>query len=377
MKYASSILVLSSITTAVVADGTHSHAIRKGITALSSPINVTVDCSDPNAPEWCKDLYKAACEIKKTSDKKGQLSQVIEQRTYDKLPKSPMKQQVNDAAEAAIKLADDIVYKQGKVVRKDVIDTFMDTKTTLYQVITSNNFLSPSKKKELTGIIEKVKLRTGFEYVDELVKWGMKQDPSKPLEDARREAMEAYMSSCGHTGLDVNAFYHSGNIILCPGLVFSLEDYNSKGKQDILNALSFTIGHEIGHAFDYTDQPGMYGKLRSCYETITQNKELFRTEIGNEIVGDYWGTLVLAQRLKNQKVNGADTVRTVGMAIDGFCAPPENPDRPRPPAHPESNFRVNMTIARAPMMRESLGCDAPSPENPTCWLDGILNKNVR
>lgn len=372
MKHVSAFLILVAATSAVQAD-----TIRQGLNALSKPIEVGIDCSDPNAPAWCRDLYKAACENKKITDKKGQLATVIEERTYKKLPKSPLKQQINDAAEAAVKMADDLVYKQGKVVRKDVVDTFMESKTILYQVITSNNYISAPKKKELVKTIEAVNLRTGYEYVDELIKWGKKQDPNAPAEDVRRAAIEAYMASCGHTGLEVNAFYHNGNIVLCPGLVFSLEDYDSKGKQDILNSLSFTIGHELGHAIDNSDQPEIYGKLRGCYETITNQKDLFKGEIGDEIVGDYWGTLVLGQRMKNQKVKGADTVRTVSMAIDGFCAPLEVPDRPRPPAHPTAQFRVNTTIARAPLMREALGCDAPSPEHPACWLDGMLTKATR
>lgn len=350
--------------------GQVSPTMKKGIEALSNPNSlIGVDCDDPNAPAWCHDLYKSTCELKKSSDKLGTLNAYISGNTYNKMPQNPQRKDLVEAGSKAVKMSDELVYQQGTVLRKDVVNTFMQAKTVMFQAITSSAYLSEGTKKRMVDNISKIKLRTGQEYVDSLVEWAVKQQPSVPKEAHKQAALEIYMSTCGATGLEVNAFYENGNMVICPGLVYSLEDYGPKGKEEVLNALSFTLGHEMGHAIDSMVLPDAYSKMKACYEQTTGKKDIFNAESGAEIAGDFWGALVLGQRLKSQRVTGANAVRAVTLATDGFCLSPKVQESS---PHQENSFRVNTIIAKAPAMREVLGCSTASSDNPYCSIEGKI-----
>lgn len=369
MKYLIPLLCL--FMTSAFAQTTHN--LSNSLNTLSNAKALgEIDCEDPYAPEWCRNLYKSVCKVKKTSNKLASLQQKVVSDIFSKVPKNADKKTNYDAVERGMKFAEDAVYSQGKVSRKDVSDLVTETKTAISRLISSNRTIPHEFKKPMIEQIEKVRFMTGTEYLEDLINWAQKHEPRRAREEHRQGALDLYASACGISGLEVNAFYEEGNLILCPGLIYSLEDYNPKSKQEVLTALSFTIGHELTHSIDYGNIPPIYSNLKACYEDVMKDKTIFHDERGNEVTADFWGSLVFAQKLKDQNVKGTDAVRAVALATDGFCSPVD--PKQAPTAHPEGEFRVNMTLARTHELRKILGCDDLTKAFPGCTLEGALPK---
>lgn len=358
------LVVLGS--TAAVANDT----IRDGLKVLNNPAGTvnSIDC-DPSKP-WCQDLFKHACSIKKTQNKLGSLDRMVSDKYWRKLPAKPEKKLYNNTAMEAISTAEKNVFSMGKVNKAEVDQLFFDAKAVLLQAVGNDPAIPIIRRANLQKNLSAVKLLTGLDYIKDLEEWARKQDPKMNADDRRHGAIQMYTSTCGANGLEVNAFYENGNIVLCPGLIYSLEDYGPKSKDEILNALSFTIGHELSHSIEPETFPDVYSKFGLCFTETTKNSKFWNSETAGELSGDYWGAKVLASRIRVQGVRGGNTARTVGLSIDGFCSETSGRNSPQP----STAFRVNNSIARTPEIRESLGCGSLSVDAPACTLAGAIPK---
>jgi hypothetical protein len=239
----------------------------------------------------------------------------------------------------------------------------MDAKTSMRQAITSNPYIPKSQQTNMAQTIMNINMRTGREYIDEMVANLQQRMPKESKDVLKKSAIELYQSSCGQHGLDVNAFYEDGKFVLCPGLVYSLSDYGPKNKTEILNALSFTIGHEMGHSIDTDSFPDVYSNMRACYVGMTGEQQIWDKETACEITGDYWGTLVMSNRLRAQGVKGADAAKIAAYSVDGFCGAGTA-------MLWSGEFRVNKTMSSFPALREAMSCEGPSKEDPACMISG-------
>ena len=347
--------------------------LKRGIKAVSSPDGIWIpECTDPNAAVWCKDLYRTVCSSQKTKTNKHQiLNQKIISSTYGKLNKNASQKEIIQAAQHAVKMSDELIFSEGQLTRKDVLDTVKETKTTMTQIISSSKHIDADFKGAMNDRVNSVVLKSGQEYVDSLVDWALKWEPHVPRDTHLKAALEIYMSTCGPTGMEVNAFYEKETLVLCPGLIYSLVDFDPKSKKEIMAALSFTIGHEIGHSIDAVEGPELYYKMKACYEDVTKKKNIFSGETAGEISSDYWGTQVFKQSLKNHKIKWPIAIRVIAMATDGFCS--DNTSSKQKP-HLDGKVRVNLTISKDPSIRELLSCETPSPANPACGMEGKITK---
>ena len=362
--------VLASLS-AIAIGADDNRIYREGFEVLKNPANavnnVLCKSDDPNAP-WCANLSKYACTIKKNSNLVGSLDQSIKDRFTGKLNSSTSPKIVVDTYYNAIKASENEVFGQSLAKRPDVVQVFMDTKTTMRMAITSNPQIPRATQTKMANAIMAIDMRTGTEYIDELAARIKKQLPNENNEKIRASAIEVYQSSCGEHGLDVNAFFDSGKLVICPGLVYSLSDYGPKNKSDVMDALSFTIGHEMGHAIDAAEMPEVYSNMRACYVGMTNNPKIWEEDIAAEISADYWGSLVLSNRLRNNGVRGKDAAKAVALATDGFCS--DSPTVDGHPEHPTGEFRVNATMSTFPAMREALSCEGPTNNSPACMING-------
>lgn len=320
------------------------------------------DPDDPNAPAWCKDLYGYACSVNKTSNFIPALNAEINSLIWKKLPKQTTPKQFNDAAYQAITTAEANVYKITQVQRDEVRVLLSEAKSVMKTFITSTPFLPRADVREMSAKVDSVKLKYGTEYVEELVAYGKTQGLTDETK-TRKQAYEVYMSMCGTNGLAVNAFYESGNLIICPGLLISLKDYNAN-KEQIKNALSFTFGHELGHAIDAVEYPDAYSKMKTCYQHLPGSPTKWTEDASAEISADYWGGIVLSERMKN--LSAADSAKTIALAVDGFCHTAKGSTT----THPQGTFRLNQTIGKHQLIAEVLECAPATKQAPFCSLRG-------
>ena len=367
MKILSTFLLLISLRAEAQID----LQFKKGLEAVSGQIKVTpLDCdpSDPTSAAWCKNLFKSTCDVKKSTNKSEALDEHIQGKTYQNLSVLSSPSEIIKAAEKALKMADEMIYSKDFILKKDLVNTFKDTKSMLADLINKETGISKDMKSSIQKKIKKVNLMDGADYVKHLTRYAKQQNSELTKDEARMAALELFMSVCGKTGMESNAFFDGTNMVLCPGLIYSLSDFPLKDKAQALNALSFTIGHEISHSFDANEQPEIYTSMKTCFEKISKIPGVW-SKNGSEISADYWGSMVLAQRLKAQNVKGADAVRTISYATEGFCKP--GPAVAHDP-HPPGDFRINYILARGSVMREALQCNPPSSSLKSCTTNGAV-----
>lgn len=351
------VAVVSSVSAA-------SSTLGKGLKVLENPTNaVNSLCDTDNPPAWCRDLFKSVCEVKKVANNTPLLQKEIDAKTQAKGTDLKSK---NDSKEASIKMGDSEVYRLSFVERMDIQNAFNETKASLSSSLISDKKIPIGKKYEFMTIVNSIKLRTGYEYVEDLIAYGKKASPNTPIESIRAGAMEAYTSTCGKSGLEVNAFYEEGSVVLCPGLIYSLKDYSPKGKAEVLTALKFTIGHELTHSIDYSTHPSAYENMKQCFETLDGRPNDWQDDKAAEATSDFWGARALGFAMKNQGLEGEAAIRQIALAIDGLCIDPSMNS-----PHPEGKFRINNIIGKNPEVRKALGCTNTNILTPSCDFGGM------
>lgn len=349
---------------------------RNLVTNISKTLqNVTPEqCLDPNpfAP-WCNNLYEYVCKnVKKTDNKLKQLNDSVNARSQ--VPANATLKQKNDLAMKAISLAETESFQEKLTLLRDDVRRLMDpAKWNVISLFNGNGYPSPEKQKQMVSIIKGVRLRTGSEYITDLISYGQIQNPSLSVEKVREQAINVYTSSCGKNGLEVNAFFDGeSDVILCPGLVYSLADYKADDTE-MKAALLFTLSHEVTHAIDYRALPEVYDRMKACYEKESKDPHVWNEDIAREITSDYYGALSIGTYLKENNITGEKAARVIGLAADGWCSPTPSTGHSASHRdgqnHPEGEFRVNMTIGRAPLIRLALGCDRTET---ACALKGEI-----
>jgi hypothetical protein len=329
------------------------------------------DNNDPNAPEYCKDLYGYICAQKKKADNRGDLDKKLLDQYWRRLPRSHTHKQFNDTAYYSLAKTEEAVRKTAKIRPVDVQQAFDDSKAAILRFFSSSPLIKAEDKDELVAKVSNVKLTNREEYVQKLVSHAKKNAPHMNEEEIKTHAYKFYMSACGMNGLEVNAFYEGGSLVLCPGLMLSMSDYGRK-PEEIIAALRFTIGHEIGHAIDTDVFPHMYGKMRACYEKTTGDTNIWQSGMAAEIASDYWGALAMSytenneMRTKKLAPHEPDTnARIIALSVDGFCETTAEDD-----SHPDGALRINENLRKHPYISRALNCAPASEKSPYCSLSG-------
>ena len=333
------------------------------------------DSDDPNAPEYCKDLYKYVCSMKKKTNKQGQLDNDLNGKFWNVLSRNCTHKQFNDTVKVTHQRSEESVFQITNVMRDEVRKALSDSKTALFQFISATSLIKNEHKTTMIQKVSGVNLLYGKEYVDRLVLQGKKQAPNMSEEEVRVHANKLYMSACGMNGMEVNAFFDNGSLVICPGLLISMADYGGK-KDEILSALRFTIGHEIGHAIDAAVYPDVYNKMQGCYQDVSKNNKIWQPEMAAEITADYWGSIAMASNTSStfhtKKLDPNEpekNARIIAYSVDGFCRTPTETGSP----HPESAFRVNQTIGKHPYIARALNCEPAKEDAPYCSLMGAYS----
>lgn len=362
-------------------------SIQTAVSTLSNPQSISpqVDCAEAIAsgsplPAYCQDLFTSVCNIHTTENNLALLSGTIETNTYGLLPPNATQAQRNQAAADAISRSDVLAYdnnSQQGLSRDDVRRLMDPARWNVVSLFNGVGFPSADRQRRLASIVQNVHLKSGTEYVNSLIQWGRQQNPSASMDVLRRDAINTYTAACGRTGLEVNAFFEDGDVILCPGLAYSMRDYGSQNKiEEIKAAMIFTMSHEITHSIDYLTSQNDYSELVTCYRSYAPDASLTNTHILAELTSDYYGAFAMGKYISENALKlglptpatpeSANTVlRILARSVGSYCQ-----QIPGDTEHPQGSYRLNQVLARTPSIKAALGCPAPTLENPGCSLRG-------
>lgn len=198
--------------------------------------------------------------------------------------------------------------------------------------------------------------------------------------------LEELAESCGRDGMADNAFAEKSSdpqgkhqVIVCPGSFVAdfVPGRFSHTGDDVSFPQWWTLGHETGHLVDYTEFPQAYGKLKACVEEnykgeLSESVEKYM----HEISGDYWGTEVLADFLR--EINNDDfRLAVLRENLDGLCNS-EDDGGDAEGGHPSGSFRLENLVRRNPRLNQVLGCADRRAEKTgaSCSLRGIGKKKL-
>ncbi len=339
-----------------------------------------LDNGDP-LPAHCRDLSTALCSMNRERDGAGIMDREIARATYDPLPANATQAQRNRAAEQAIGLSDRDAYDNNSMAgpSRDDVRRMMDpARWNVISLFNGVGYPSVEKQRQMATTVQNIRLKTGTEYVASLVQWGRQQNPSASQENLKRDAISTYTAACGRTGMEANAFFEEGEVILCPGLAYSMRDYGDSNKiEEIKAALIFTMSHEITHSIDYLVNPTNFDKLISCYQRAAPDASLFsnRNKLA-ELTSDYFGAHSLGKYLADNAnslglppaatpASARTVMRILARSVGSYCTiDPSDND------HASPSYRINQVLARAPGIKAALGCPGATAENPACTLRG-------
>lgn len=342
------------------------------VNTLSNPADLTTIKCDPEKKEeaWCQDLEKSICAIKKTATKQvGDYANELEAKYVTPLPASATAIDIARAHMKAIAVAETETAQRTNISAEDNTKLIADVKASMINQIKGSGF--PKQREDyMVQTVSGIVLNDAKTYVDKVIKSVTKANPRSTKDDIEQVSIESYTNACGPHGMEANAFYDAefNVFVLCPGLTQSASEYG-RSKEEILTGLTFTIGHEIGHSIDskkYADRLAVnkiaYAKMGECYQAETPG--LSWEDQRGEIIGDYWGTRVMAERLKTEGRVGQEAFYANVMAMDTLCGGAGDTE------HPGGSFRMNNILSRDPQNRAQMECGAPTVEKPFCSLTG-------
>lgn len=322
--------------------------------ALNDPRCEETNNTDVNA---CRSLSSAVCGIRNPQTTLRELQ--TRTSTY---PTVQFNGQTLPSLETVERIERE-VFETSLVKQVDLVQLFSEVKISMRNAINSNTDLTAEQRGQMLAKIETVQFMSGSEYVRHRER---NLNPNETAEQARLKGLRNFNDNCGN-GSEVSAYNQLDKVVLCPGLIQSLMDFSPRSKREVLNSLAFTVGHELAHSIDATQDrfPQPYERMRSCYNSLQGGTGQFETR-GPEITADFWGSQVFAERLRADNVTGTEAVRALALATDDFCTFNEDS------AYPSGQARLDLTIGRDPSIRQSLGCEPPSNEAPVCTIAGSV-----
>lgn len=325
---------------------------------LNEPCVEVVNSATP----WCQDLSTASCAVRKTNDQLATVDQELFNRFA---PPSNATDEVKVAAQmATIAAAEAELEARSNISNADLVGLISEVRSSMMGML-NTPAIPAATQAQMRQTLSSITFRSGIQYIEKSKQSFKAANPTMSELDLQVNAMAEWIEFCGETGMNENAFYsyEHQTMVLCPGLIQSVSEYG-KPKQEVLNGLAFTIGHEIAHSIDSNEQPRIYDKMGQCHVANAGTTTFVWGNQEGEVSADYWGARVLGARLISQGITGQDAVNNIALAMDGLC------DDLADVAHPSGVFRIDNILSRDPQLRTALSCEPPTAAKPFCSLEG-------
>jgi len=313
---------------------------------------------------YCRDLAEAVCNVPKEQ-------RPLSMSARERFPAPPMIEangkRITDipATLAHIRSVEDDAFSTLPVTRENLDQLFEETKSSLQNIIRSQVQLSDEVKNQMITNLSGASFMMGSQYLNERIESLTASNPDSPRENIVNSAINEFKDFCSEGGLQVNAFRRGSRLVFCPGLLYAIADSGATSWQKMANALSFTMAHEVGHTISSTSFSDLYSDMGNCYNEISGQRDFWNLR-GEETGADFWGIQILSERMRTQGLTNGDALQTIRQATVDFCHMDEDE------IYPSGRARINLSFSRNPVIRESLGCDAPSSEAPMCTLRGTF-----
>ncbi len=334
--------------------------IRNVTEVLASP-EPQVNC---DRSEYCRSLSGAVCPS-------GKRASPLLSSAQSRFP-SPRPQIVNGKsitpANPRIRQIQEVendLFSSLPVTRENINELFSETRSALSTLITTQVQIPAQIREQMVTSLNSATVMMGGQYLDERIVSLGQSNPGVSEESIKDSALEEYSAFCGDGGLEVNAFRRGNRLVICPGLIYAIADLGASSWPQIANSLSFTMAHEIGHYASKDSFQDIFGQMGSCYNSVSGQPNFWELR-GEETGADFWGTQIMAQRMRAQGIVNNDALRMIEQATVGFCEMDEDE------TYPSGRNRIDVTIGRNPVIRESLGCEAPTSQQPVCGLTGAF-----
>lgn len=308
-----------------------------------------LNCPDTADAPHCQDLAAAVCARRRGSAR-TQIQNNISQRLGDRS---------FETRRSAIRAAHQQVMNRAPVRWEEISQHYISTRTSLMRAVTDQPGIPENTRNQMVSKITNMKIIDSDIYFSE----GLSRNSQGNLTNTQNALMLNFVQKCGETGMNENMFIDGDSIVVCPGALFQGIDSGALSSEDYLNSLTFMIAHESSKAISSSQFPDVYRTMSTCIADVMGSPSYWQQK-GDELSADYWSTRVLSQRLALTGVSNNYAVAALFQNFGRMCGQDQGM------AAPSTTDMLNLIVGRNPVMREVLGCLAPTTEKPVCGLMG-------
>lgn len=313
----------------------------------------SIECEETSGAPHCQDLAAAVCAQPRgtvRANLETQLKASLDKSSYDTHYSSIM----NAHREALARIP---------ASSAEIKSLFNSIKGNLIRMVGDQPGIPNDVKDRMKQTAASTRILMPDEYFEDQFRRITAKYPNDPANEIRADIMEAFTNNCGDTGMNESAFAIDDTVVVCPGVLLQGIDGGADNKEEYLNSLTVIFAHEAAHPIGKDFFPDVYQQMGNCLNEVS-GKSNYWEQKGDEISADYWATRLFSQRLATTGTSNQHAVDAVAQNFGSLCT--SDPID----SYPSVQDRMNLLFGRNPVMRQVMGCEAPTAEKPVCGLLG-------
>lgn len=323
----------------------------------------TIDCPETTNAPHCRDLEAYICSLPRGNERQTLETEMMA-RFAAAVPAGGNLLAAVQAMRDTLRNSEAEVRSRIPVTQEEIAGHFNSIKAGLIRTVGDQPGLSQEMRNEMRQKLATVELNDTDTFLNDVIPVLRQATPNATEEQIQQRAMRMVGRNCGISGMEASSFAWENKIVLCPGYLMNVMDMGARTKDEFLNGLNVLFAHEIAHPIGRYDYPAAYEQMGECYNEINNNPNYWQQK-GDEISADYWSSRIFAERLATTGTTGIPAANAFATNFASLCEGNELQDM-----YPTRRDRINVVFGRNPVMRDVLGCEAPTQERPVCGLMG-------